>query len=134
MQEVKQWLERLLADMCRDLKKEQAKSIQAAVEQISSYIDKHYMEELSLGGMAEMVWLNASYLSSSFKKVKGVNFSDYIMQKRLEKAAELIRITSMGIGEIAGIVGYDNVKYFSRIFSRMMHMTPSQYRETQKEQ
>ena len=81
-----------------------------------------------------MVWLNASYLSSSFKKVKGVNFSDYIMQKRLEKAAELIRITSMGIGEIAGIVGYDNVKYFSRIFSRMMHMTPSQYREIQKEQ
>lgn len=134
VQEVKQWLERLLADMCRDLKKEQAKSIQAAVEQISSYIDKHYMEELSLGGMAEMVWLNASYLSSSFKKVKGVNFSDYIMQKRLEKAAELIRNTSLGIGEIAGMVGYDNVKYFSRIFSRMMHMTPSQYRETQKEQ
>lgn len=132
-QEVKLWLEKLLEDMCGGLKREQAKSVQVAVEQVASYIDRHYMEEFSLGDMAEMVWLNTSYLSSSFKKVTGVTFSDYIMKKRMEKASELIRNTGLGIGEIAGMVGYENVKYFSRIFSRTMHMSPSQYREMQKE-
>mgnify|MGYP003020696581 FL=1 len=122
-----------MEDMYGGLKREQAKSVQVAVEQVASYIDRHYMEEFSLGDMAEMVWLNTSYLSSSFKKVTGVTFSDYIMKKRMEKASELIRNTGLGIGEIAGMVGYENVKYFSRIFSRTMHMSPSQYREMQKE-
>lgn len=131
--EVKIWFLTFLNGICEELRREQAKSIQLAVEQVAAFIDRHYMEEISLGKMAEMVWLNATYLSSSFKKITGVNYSDYIMKKRIEKAAGLIRNTQLGIGEIAGMVGYDNVRYFSRIFSKNMGMTPSQYRDSHRE-
>ncbi len=129
MGEVASWLGELLTQMCRDVKKSRAKSIQIAVEKVRDYIDAHYTQSLSLTELADMVYVNPNYLSTSFKRLTGEGFVDYVMKKRMNKAAELLQKTGLSVAEIAALTGYENVRHFSRLFRKTWDMTPSEYRE-----
>ena len=69
-----------------------------------------------------------SYLSKIFKKHLGATCIEYITQKRMEKAKELLVHTTMTQEEIAHAVGYTNVHYFSMLFKKQLGETPGQYR------
>lgn len=92
------------------------------------YIDDNYGNFISLEKVAEVIGLNPVYLSYLFKKIKKENFSEYLNKVRLEKAEELLRNSTLRIGEISEEVGYKDARYFSSLFKKRTGMSPNEYR------
>ena len=102
-------------------------------EKIRRYIEEHYAENLSLRDLAELVNANEYYLSHTFKKVTHYSPQQYILRRRIGKAQCLLIYTSMTLTEIAARVGYDDSNYFSRIFKKIIGMSPRLYRQKWRE-
>ncbi|UUZ93391.1 AraC family transcriptional regulator [Paenibacillus sp. P25] len=98
------------------------------VEKVMSYIEAHYMEDISLDLCADQEFTTPKALSADFKRFAGMNFIDYLTQYRMNRAKEPLRETDMKINEIAENVGYQP-SYFIRIFKKAEGLTPGQYRE-----
>lgn len=98
------------------------------MEQIKRYIDLHYEKDLTLEFVASLFHLNRSYLSSAFKNRTGISFVDYINRVRIDHAKELLQETEKKTYQIAQAVGYENAKYFFRVFKKLEGITPEQYR------
>jgi two-component system, response regulator YesN len=99
------------------------------IEQICSYIDKNYMNELSISTIAEHVFLTPNYVSLIFKQATQLTVIEYITKVRIEKAKELLKSPDLKIFEIAEMVGYPNPRYFSKVFKKATNLHPSQYKE-----
>ncbi len=92
------------------------------------YVDKHFTENISQEELAERFHYNSAYFSRMFKKHQGMNFSDYITNKRISYAAELLATTDMSAEQISEAVGYKSKPQFYNTFVRYMGVTPRQYR------
>ena len=98
------------------------------IEQIKIYISRNYYKNLTQEFVASLFYLNRSYLSQMFKKKTGENFVDFLNNIRIEKSKDLLVNTDKKMYSIAKAVGYDNTKYFFRIFKKKTGITPEQYR------
>lgn len=97
------------------------------LKKISLYIYEHSNQDLSLKKVAEHFHYNYSYLSNLFSKQKQISYTEYVTTMRIEKSKELLRKGKMNISEIADMVGYADVSYFSKVFKKMTGSTPSEY-------
>ncbi|MCA0758747.1 response regulator [Paenibacillus sp. N4] len=93
------------------------------------YIKLHYREELTLQEVADSIHVSKSYFSNLFKKQAGQNFIDYLIDLRLHEAKRMLTQKDYKIYEVAEKSGFNDVKYFSKLFKRMTQMTPVEYRE-----
>lgn len=100
---------------------------ESIIQRITDYLEDSY-REATLEDAARQVHLSASYLSRLFKEKVGVNFSDYLMKVRMEKAKNLLGDISYKQYEIAYRVGYDNPKNFSRAFKTYYGISPKDFR------
>lgn len=100
------------------------------VKNIKKYIDKYYLEELTLDEISETLKVSSSYLSHSFKEATGYAPIQYIMRRRIGEAQSLLISTQYSATEIASMVGYDNSNYFNTIFTRIIGMSPIKYRKS----
>ena len=103
--------------------------ISRPIRRAKEYIDQHYNEPMTLETVANEIGLSPTYLSAVFRKETGVNFSEYLIAKRVEVGAELLRKTNKTIAEIAETVGYSDVKYFGKLCKKMLGLKPSEYRK-----
>ncbi|MNO17925.1 HTH-type transcriptional regulator YesS [compost metagenome] len=103
------------------------------IQQMITYLDLHYFEDISLIDAATRFHLDPSYLSKLFKSVTGENFIEYLTRRRIEKACELLRTSDRRISDISELVGYENQRYFSQVFKKSTGQTPSEYREMHPE-
>lgn len=94
---------------------------------VFEYIESNYKDG-ELQALAEILHYNVFWLSKEIKKVSGSTFSELLQKKRLNQAAYLLKNTSMRIIDISLAVGYENVSYFHRLFTRHFHMSPRTYR------
>lgn len=101
------------------------------IEKVKVYIEKNYYKNITQDFISCLFYLNRSYLSTLFKKTTGQKFIDYLNTIRIKKAKEQLLATDKKMYLIAKSVGYDNTKYFFRIFKKFEGMTPEQYRLTQ---
>lgn len=111
-------------------KSDQDKMVTASIKYIQQYIHTHINEQLSLTRLAEIVYFNPSYLSRLFKKITGLNISDYIMEAKVVKAKALLAQTELKIQELAEKLGFESATYFGRKFRKATNMTPQEYRES----
>jgi len=81
-----------------------------------------------LEDIANMVGLNPVYFSVLFKKETGMNFSNYLINLRMEKAKNLLRSTNDTMEAIADSVGYKDTRYFSQLFTKTVGIKPALYR------
>ncbi len=101
----------------------------AVVEHCLDEICKHYTEkDFSLNRLAEQMQLNPNYLSTRFKKETGVGFVRYVNGLRVRRAQELLRDMRYRTNEVADLVGFENPRYFTRIFKDLTGVVPSEYR------
>lgn len=107
------------------LKKEQQNPIQVAKE----WIKNNLGENISIKKIAQQVYMNPNYFCDYFKNQTGETILDYVTSARLEKAKELLEKTDLKIYDIAISVGYQDTKYFSRLFKQWLGQTPSQFRD-----
>ncbi|WP_426445838.1 response regulator [Paenibacillus sp. S-38] len=100
-------------------------------DQAAAFIREHYMKEgLSLQDVAEHVHVSTTYLSAIFKKETGVNFSEFLLETRMNAAIDWLRKEELKTYEVAERVGYANPQYFSVIFKKYTGRTPSEFRQT----
>ena len=93
------------------------------------YIDAHYTDEsITLGSVACEVQVSANYLSSVFSQNMKQTFTEYITDKRMDKAKKLLRSTDLATAEIAAQVGYKDPHYFSFVFKKTLGTSPREYR------
>ncbi|MGN1142722.1 MAG: response regulator [Oliverpabstia sp.] len=102
---------------------------QEVLEKVVIYIEGHLQEELTLTKLADISYLNASYLSRIFKQTYGCNVTEYISNKRLEKAKILLTTTSKKIQDVSVEVGYLSVPSFNRVFKKVIGISPVEYRD-----
>lgn len=101
----------------------------AVIEHCLEEIKSHYAEpDFSLYRLAEEMQLNANYLSSRFKSEVGMGFVAYINSLRIHKARHLLKDMRYRTSEVSALVGFDNPKYFARVFKKMTGLVPSEYR------
>lgn len=103
-------------------------SIDDVIEKIKIYIQRNYQKNLSQEYLSSLFYINRSYLSTLFRERTGEKFVNYINHVRISKSLELLVNTDKKMYQIARSVGYDNVKYYFRIFKKQMKMTPDEYR------
>ncbi|BFT74647.1 AraC family transcriptional regulator [Paenibacillus sp. P36] len=103
--------------------------IPASYRKVASHIDSHYASDISLDDLAEVAGINKYYLCKMFPLYYHVSTMDYLRNRRIEKAAELLQNPHLSIKEIASRCGYHDVSYFGKVFHKMMDMSPSSYRE-----
>jgi AraC-like DNA-binding protein len=115
--------------LCISIDSRNKNNFQRIVEKIKTYIDDHYDDpNLSLISIAQSMRLTESYISSFFKHNLGINLHNYIEQKRMMKAAELLRGTELATTEIVEKIGYNNLNTFYKAFKRYYGITPKEYK------
>lgn len=101
-----------------------------AIINAMQYINNHYCNNLTLEEVSSHVGLNPHYFTTLFKKELKINFSSYVLDKRIERAKYLLKSSNMPLVEIALSLGFANQSYFSSIFRKKTNMTPKEYRNT----
>lgn len=99
------------------------------MQQICAYVMKHYVHSITLDDIAEEVGMNRSAFCSYFKRCKGMTFSQFVTQYRLNTACHLLKKTQRGIAEICYMVGFNDLPHFVRVFTSTMGMSPTKYRK-----
>ncbi len=95
---------------------------------MEKYIQKHYMEEISMHDAAEQMNYSEAYYCKLFKQCFGMNFTSYLAQYRIKEAKKLLVASSMSAKEIGKACGYPDPCYFTRVFKREAGCTPAEYR------
>lgn len=101
----------------------------ATMENVLAYIDKHYLEDITLEDIAKACHISKYYLSHLFSDNKQQTVGQYILQERLKEARLLLATTNRTVNEIALSSGFNDPSYFSRAFKKMYQMTPLGYRK-----
>ncbi|WP_394273309.1 helix-turn-helix transcriptional regulator [Butyricicoccus sp.] len=101
---------------------------QNIIRQVSSYIQEHLSEKLTLEQVAGEVHLSKSYLCRILKEELGCTFTEYANRLRIERSKTYLHRSAMPLSEIACAVGFDDQSYFTRIFKRVVGMPPGKYR------
>ena len=95
---------------------------------IKDYIDRHYMEPITLQSMGEALRISPYYLSHVFKQMSGYSPVQYLLRRRIGEAQTLLITTELSVARIAEMVGYDSQSYFNLQFTKNVGMPPSRYR------
>jgi AraC-like DNA-binding protein/ligand-binding sensor protein len=93
-----------------------------------TFIHEHQTEELSLSQVAKAVNMSSYYFCKMFKKVVGINFTDYVARIRIEKSKNLLLNPNLRISEIAFEVGFQSLTHFNRVFKKILGQSPTEYR------
>ena len=96
---------------------------------VKQYIADNLSMKIQREELAKMVYLNPDYLSKLFHKQVGMTLGEYILEKRLALAKQLLINTDLSIADISQRVGITDASYFIRTFKKKIGVTPQQYRE-----
>jgi len=96
--------------------------------QIKKVIDTHMYSNLSIDDLAKLSNLSLSSFKREFKRIYDNSPQSYINAKKLEKAQALLQNTNLAIGEIAFDIGFNDPQYFTRLFTKNIGITPSDFR------
>lgn len=116
-----------------DIRERREQQDNTPIGEALAYIETHLGEPMTMRELADSLHLNSSYFSVLFKEQVGLNFSEYLMRKRVQRAKELLVQTNLPISEIAERVGYQTDKYFIKVFKSLENISPSKYRHSVNE-
>lgn len=95
---------------------------------IDRYIAEHLSENISLVSAANYLYMNPSYFSRYFKKLAGVNFTDYVNRCKMDVAKQLMKNRDMTVEMISDKLGYSDRTYFSKVFKKYNGASPAEYK------
>jgi len=101
---------------------------------VMKYVEENYKEPLTMMEICEKFSVSQSYMSRLFRKYTGVSFNEYLTNKRIERACLIFKSNrNMFVKDVANLVGIEDQFYFSRLFRRVMGMSPKQFCEQNSE-
>lgn len=99
---------------------------------ISEYITKNYQHDLKLELLAQKFSFSKYYICRKFKEITNFTINEYINNVRVKKAQDLLKSTETKVTEISGMVGYNSISQFYRMFNKISNTTPLEYRKKTK--
>ncbi|MBA4603257.1 helix-turn-helix domain-containing protein [Thermoactinomyces mirandus] len=121
-------LESLLTSIFQAILSQGPVSTQSEIQTILNYIEMHYMDGVSLEEVADFVHLSPHYVSRLFKKEVQTTFINYVTDRRIEHAKEMLKNTSLPVVNIAMKLSFQEHTYFSKVFKKTVGLTPTEYR------
>nr|WP_247600559.1 response regulator [Priestia flexa] len=98
------------------------------MQEIVAYVEDYYMEDISLEKLSKMFFLTREHISRKFKKETGMTLSKYVTNLRIRQAKQWLLETDETIYSISLMLGYQDEKYFSKLFKKVVGLTPFEYR------
>ncbi len=92
------------------------------------YLDLNYLKNFTIEDVAQYCFTSKFHLIHLFKKIQGITILDYIMNKRINYAKNLLKETNSKINEISLLTGFNNLNYFCKSFKKIEQCTPTEYR------
>ncbi len=99
------------------------------IQKATHYLNANYGRKLNLQDVADHVYMSPSHFSKVFKEETGVSFVDWLGRIRVDKSKILLRDRAIPLIDVAGMVGFDDQSYFSKVFKRYTGMSPGRFRE-----
>lgn len=106
-----------------------AKKEERPILRVISHIQYHYTEEICCKELADLCFMSPAQMYRQFQAEMGCTPTAYKNRLRIEQAKQMLRDDDLPVSEIAFLMGYENVAYFSKLFKRETGQTPSQYRK-----
>ena len=124
-EQIRQYGEQYIDSLAKETRGETANALEQAV----AYIEGHLAEELSVRDLAAGCYVSADHLTRLFKKKYGKTVSEFIQDKRITLAGELLSRGDQTISMVANTVGFGNYSYFTEQFKKRYGMTPREYQK-----
>lgn len=128
IRELQEYYEQFFKNIAALLKNDSIYALDDVIERVKVYMEHNYQKDLTQDFIASLFYLNRSYLSTLFRQRTGMKFVDYLNDVRIEKSKDILVNTNRKMYQVSRAVGYDNPKYFFRIFKKKVGLTPEQYR------
>jgi two-component system response regulator YesN len=131
MFQLEQYVKRKQREIALFLKIVKRRSLQKnknVIEEIEQYLQSNFDRDVKLQEIADRFYLSREYISRKFKQEFNENISDYLVKIRMAKAKSLLKNSQLKIYEIANMIGYQDDKYFRKVFKKIEGVTPNEYR------
>ena len=102
------------------------------IKEAIHYIEQNFQNNITIEEIAALCGINRSYFGKIFRKAIGRSPQEFLMNYRMVKATELLKLTSLSIAEIGCAVGYENQLHFSRAFKTIYGVSPREWRNRHK--
>lgn len=122
----------MVADYCDLVNEYNTRVYSELVSNAITYIKLNFKKDISLTTIAKELFIHPTYLAKKFKQETGKTVSEFVNEIRIKEAQFIIMATEFKIEDIAYYVGYNDKKYFSKIFKRISGVSPSEYRKFNK--
>ena len=96
---------------------------------VRRYIDEHFKESITLDQLAELAHINKYYLVHAFRKAYGTSPINYLISRRIQESRFLLTNSNHSLSQIARILGFSSLSYFSQSFHRTEGVSPMEYRK-----
>ena len=98
------------------------------IKEAITYIEQNFQNDISVVDIANRLGINRSYFGKIFKQTLKQTPQEFLINYRMIKATELLRLTKMSIGDISIAVGYEIQLHFSRAFKKIYNISPREWR------
>lgn len=98
------------------------------IREALSFIEQNFFNDISVEDIADHLSLNRSYFGKIFKESIGRTPQEFLLNYRMTKASELLKLTALPIGDISKAVGYENPLHFSRAYKHIFGVSPREWR------
>lgn len=102
------------------------------VAEVIEYINKHYNSKITLDLLMSRFYIDKYYLCKIFKKFTGETVIEFINNKRLAEAKQLLKSSDYTVAKVCERVGFQNQNYFNVLFKRSFNQTPSEFKKARK--
>jgi transcriptional regulator GlxA family with amidase domain len=103
-------------------------SLRRKLDEIISYLEKNYHDDISREGLASMINLDPDYIGRLFKTYTGMKIGDYINKLRIEEASKFLISGDKSVLDISLISGFESLRTFNRAFIKITGETPTAFR------
>lgn len=107
---------------------------QMRLDRVMAFVDANVAEDLCVTTLASVAGMSPYYFCRSFKQSTGITPHRFVLNRRMEQARYLLEQKAMPLLEIAHHVGFTDQSQFTRVFRKMVGITPSQYRKAKTDQ
>lgn len=117
---------------CKIVREKSLKEYSILIRKAINYINLNLNSNLTLSSIANNIVVNPNYLSSKFNKEVHESIASFINRRRIEESLKLMKNTSLSITAISEQVGFNDVNYFSKVFKKLLGISPSEYRKNKE--
>lgn len=128
LDEYKERKRREIALFLKKVKRKALRKNSSIIYDIEKHLQANIDRDVKLQELSDHFYISREYISRKFKQEFNVSISDYVLKIRMDKAKFLLKNSQLKIYDIAGMIGYQDDKYFRKVFKKVVGITPNEYR------